>query len=39
MSKGFKDDILSNLGAGVRCVSSSVSSSRFTTFSIATENL
>jgi hypothetical protein len=38
MSKGFKDEILNNLGTGVRCVSSSISSNQFSTFSIVTES-
>jgi len=37
MSKGFKDDLLSNLGTGVKCISSSVAGNRFQTFSIETE--
>lgn len=37
MSKAFKNQMLNNLGGQVRCVSSSVSSKRFSTFQIITE--
>lgn len=39
MSKGFKDEILNNLGGQVRCVSSCLSSKRFSTFQIITESI
>ena len=33
MGKSFKEELLNNLGGGIKCVSSSVSSKRFATFS------
>lgn len=36
MSKGFKDEILNNLGGDIRCVSSNVSNNKISTFSVIT---
>ena len=38
MSKNFKDDMLNSLGAGAKCISSSVDNKKITTFIIVSDS-